>query len=879
MSYFTSVTANNFIYAIQELVEQDKKLLILIRGLPGTGKSTIARAISKHFYGSSGSSSAELDYYISEADSYFLTGSEESGNLIYAFDVDRLPKAHQLSFEKVCKNIRNELSVVLTSNTFTQYWEMYNYIEAAKNSKYSIFVIDTASSLTDAELERRNVHGVDKSKISAMRKRFQESKVGLWSDQDVIDFLVDNNRSVIQSGFLGLYVNLAAILDSAVVVVPLLTQLNIAELITATNNLRKRNAVRKHIGDNTYHLTILPAATTAQVSEEQRRQLFQVIYHSVVVKVDGCGYIKDAESGNMAIYLTVDDSGVQPIRSWMRTCGLNAEDWSPHITIGFCGSDIHDVRKPKMFSFPSNDTVVSQDEIDLCRCLLHPSVKIKAKTSSHGIDFVDISVLSVPGMGDDLTYSKNPELLALVPRGLVYAHINRSPSSSSSPSSSTSNESAQWVCALRGITKFTGTVGNDDDVDLVDAEAAALLTNLCGRATHFRTSSKENGRSGGFSVVCPLQAHPETYLVCVGTKLSHLLVNYNLTSNSFDVDPAWLVDANMRMLIRNIEAYQDLFSNCQRELLFSRLCNSPPPVTLNCEVLDHEDQHIERLPDGCLTAVCLNIVGSDGRYDPTLLNELQSLGLRTVTVGAVKPIEEFAQEVRKMKAGRKEGYVVQFLDSSGAITSLLKVKCLWYIVVRAIREVTKSKLLSGRNALKEHAQDIESKMSMLEGHLKELGEGEGGRGRRTEQRDGYLKQHTALKGALDKVSQQRKAWYTTIADKAYESIKSSWKTKFDFIRADVDDFTAEKTERVIELAGSFMHWLARKLDEKNSCGDGDSSGGGDSRSSSGKHGEEDGKKQMKDCSKVDFTSTFPIIWDEFIADGFDESFLLLNELS
>eukprot|EP01035_Chromulina_nebulosa_P021651 gene21651-28017_t len=635
------------------MLEQNKNILVLIRGLPGSGKSTIARGISREFYGNSIANFTELDNCISEADSYFSSGSEENGTLVYKFNADQLSKAHQLSFEKVCRNIRNVLPIVIASNTFTQYWELYNYIKAAYDNKYSIFVIDTSStSVSDLELERRNVHGVDKSKISAMRKRFQPSKVGLWSDQDVIDFLVDNNRSVIQSRYLGVYIDLSEILDSAVVMTPLLNELPISELTGAMGNLRKRNSVRNHVGDNTYHLTILPPGMSGRVSEDQRKELLRVIYHSVVIKVDGCGYINTESS--TAIYLTVDEAGLQPIRSWMRSCGLNADDWYPHITIGFCGSDIHDVPKPKMFTLPNDG---SKDEIDLCRCLLHPSVKIKAKTSSDGIDFVDISVVPVPGIGDDLTYSKYPELLALVPRGLVYARIV--------PFIPASDEgSRRWVCVLRGITKFTGTMGNDDDLELVDAEAAALLTNLCGAATHFRTSAKENGRAGGFSVVCKLPLHPERYLVCVGTKLSHLLVNYDAMNNSFDMDPAWLVDPNMSLLVRNIEAYQDLFSRCQRAPLFARLSESPA-LTLNCEVLDHEDQHIERLPDGCLTAVCLNIVGGDGRYDTTLLNELQLLGLRTVAMGPSMPIELFPQEVRKMKAGRKEGYVVQFLDSSG----------------------------------------------------------------------------------------------------------------------------------------------------------------------------------------------------------------------
>jgi adenylate kinase family enzyme len=93
------------------------KNLYLLRGIPGAGKSTLAKQLGDaHF----------------EADSYFMVDGE------YKFDPTKLRKAHewcqgQVELAMIQNHVTYGLdsSDIVVSNTFTQEWEMKNYYSLA----------------------------------------------------------------------------------------------------------------------------------------------------------------------------------------------------------------------------------------------------------------------------------------------------------------------------------------------------------------------------------------------------------------------------------------------------------------------------------------------------------------------------------------------------------------------------------------------------------------------------------------------------------------------------------------------------------------------------------------------------------------------------
>ena len=120
--------------------------LLLIRGLPGSGKSTMAKELMK-----------PLDAKHFEADMFFV---DIHGN--YEFDPSKLKDAHLWCKTVTKQALRNGHNVIV-SNTFTQKWEMAVYID-----------MDCATfAVIEAKGEYESVHGVPKDKIQLMKNRWE----------------------------------------------------------------------------------------------------------------------------------------------------------------------------------------------------------------------------------------------------------------------------------------------------------------------------------------------------------------------------------------------------------------------------------------------------------------------------------------------------------------------------------------------------------------------------------------------------------------------------------------------------------------------------------------------------------------------------------
>ena len=130
-------------------------VLYIVRGLPGSGKTTRATQIVN-----------EIGCDMFAADDHFMIDGE------YRFDPSKLPAAHAECQAWARSSLMRGASVVV-HNTFTQGWEATPYVRMAEAAGAIIEVIDIFDGgCYDVTLAERNVHGVPLAAITAMRNRW-----------------------------------------------------------------------------------------------------------------------------------------------------------------------------------------------------------------------------------------------------------------------------------------------------------------------------------------------------------------------------------------------------------------------------------------------------------------------------------------------------------------------------------------------------------------------------------------------------------------------------------------------------------------------------------------------------------------------------------
>jgi predicted kinase len=122
--------------------------LVLIRGLPGSGKTTMAKVMAAQGY----------DHH--EADQYFERGGT------YRYVPKEVPKAHAWCLARVRESLRRGRPCVV-ANTFSRRIEMERYIQTAKQFGVPVRIIEARGNYP-------NVHGVPPEAIERMRARWEE---------------------------------------------------------------------------------------------------------------------------------------------------------------------------------------------------------------------------------------------------------------------------------------------------------------------------------------------------------------------------------------------------------------------------------------------------------------------------------------------------------------------------------------------------------------------------------------------------------------------------------------------------------------------------------------------------------------------------------
>ncbi|NXS49032.1 N42L1 protein, partial [Balaeniceps rex] len=133
--------------------------LVLLRGLPGAGKSTLARQLKRDYPSA----------VVLSTDDFFI----ENG--VYVFEPDFLEDAHKWNQKRAHQAMKNGKSPVIIDNTNIHAWEMKPYLMMARETRYEVVFQEPATpwKFNVQELARRNTHRVPQQTIQRMKEQYE----------------------------------------------------------------------------------------------------------------------------------------------------------------------------------------------------------------------------------------------------------------------------------------------------------------------------------------------------------------------------------------------------------------------------------------------------------------------------------------------------------------------------------------------------------------------------------------------------------------------------------------------------------------------------------------------------------------------------------
>lgn len=146
-------------------INHNLRVMVCMRGAPGSGKSHLARTIVDR------TMDGDYDNHIFSTDDYFYDKRTKR----YNYNRQLLSQAHDTNQFRVAQRALNGWSPIIVDNTNMKLWEMLAYVKEGIKNGYVIHILEpnTPWCKSVSKMAMKNGHGVDKETIARMLDNYE----------------------------------------------------------------------------------------------------------------------------------------------------------------------------------------------------------------------------------------------------------------------------------------------------------------------------------------------------------------------------------------------------------------------------------------------------------------------------------------------------------------------------------------------------------------------------------------------------------------------------------------------------------------------------------------------------------------------------------